>query len=57
MQGPVQRVDGRCHRGHRDDADDDAQGGQHGTQFVGANGIPGDEQSLFDFEQEIHNAA
>ncbi len=57
VKGAVQAVNGRAHQSHADDADDDAQGGQARAHFVGADGVPGDEQALFEFEEKIHAPA
>jgi hypothetical protein len=45
----VQSIDDGRHRNHAGHADDDAQNGQGGSDFAGAQGVESHQQVLFDF--------
>ena len=50
----VQAIDGRAHERDGEDADDDAERGQHRAHFVRAQGVPGNAQAFVNFGKKLH---
>src|ERR1039457_62349 len=52
----VQSLDGSAHERDGDDANDDAERGEHGAHFVRADGVPRDAKAFADFGEQVHGA-